>query len=97
MNNSFDYSTALAASNWISESVKGSGPVFLPLQDPAQRLVDAISLSTGLGMSELWMSFSFRGAYTTALADLLSMEKEVCGINGDQSSKSLQHIRRDGI
>lgn len=92
---SFDHSTALAASNWVSESVKGSGSAFSPLQDPAKRLVDAISLSTGLGMSELWTCFSFRGPHATAMSNLVSMDEDACGVEGGHSGKSISPTERD--
>lgn len=53
-NNSFDYSIAQATSKWIVEGIQGCSPHFSPLADSIQCLKDAVALSSGLGITEMW-------------------------------------------
>src|ERR1700722_5313724 len=51
---SFDYSAIQTLASRISDAVKGSSPRLVHLRRHTQALEDAISLSTGLGLSNLW-------------------------------------------
>jgi hypothetical protein len=53
-NNSFDYSVAQATSEWIAEAIQGCSLDFASLADSIQGLKDAVALSCGLGITEIW-------------------------------------------
>jgi len=73
-NNSFDCSVAQAASKWIAESIQGCSRDFLPLVDPARGLKDVVSLSSGLGITEIWSTLSVHRPICASLTDLRSLE-----------------------
>ena len=72
--NSFDYSVAQAASKWIAESIQGCSGDFLRLVDPARSLKDVVSLSSGLGITEIWSTLSVHRPICASLTDLRSLE-----------------------
>jgi midasin len=80
-NNLFDYSAAQATSNWIAESIQGCSTDFLPLQGPARGLRDAMSLSSGLGITEIWSTLSVQRSYHPSLTELRSLENTACNLD----------------
>lgn len=57
-NRVFDYSAAQATSTWILESIEGCSSYFFPLVQPAQDYKDAMCLSSGVGITEIWSNLS---------------------------------------
>ena len=79
--NLFDYSAAQATSNWIAESIQGRSMDFLPLHDPARGLRDAVSLSSGLGITEIWTTLSVQRSRRLSSTELKSLENMACDID----------------
>ena len=79
--NLFDYSAAQAISNWITESIQGLSMDFLPLHDPARSLRDAVSLSSGLGITEIWSTLSVQWSRRLSTTELKSLENMACNID----------------
>jgi midasin len=77
----FDYSVAQATSNWITESIQGRSMDFLPLHDPARGLRDAVSLSSGLGITEIWSTLSVQRSRRLSSMELKSLESMACSID----------------
>ena len=77
---SFDYSVAQATATWIIESTEGHSMDFLPLHDSAQGLKDAVSLSSGLGITEIWSSLCVQRSLcpsSTELKHLDSLARDI--------------------
>lgn len=79
-NDSFDYSVAQATSKWITETLQGSTPEFFHIQGPAQSLLDAVSLSSGLGITEIWSTFMVDRPITSSQTDLQNLENAACNL-----------------
>jgi midasin len=77
--NSFDYSVAQVTSKWIAESIQGATD-FVALEDPVQGLRDAVSLSSGLGITEIWSTLSVQRPFCPSAAELRSLESAAYNI-----------------
>lgn len=88
-NDSFDYSVAQATSKWVAETIQGSTPDFFHLQGPTQSLKDAISLSSGLGITEIWLTFMVDRSTTASRIDLQGLDNAACNIDSMPDGPSL--------
>lgn len=80
-NDTFDYSVAQATSKWIAESIQGCSADFLPLNDPVRSLKDAVSLSCGLGITEIWSTLSIQRPLCSFTTELRALESTACNID----------------
>lgn len=79
---SFDYSVAQAAAKWIAECIQGRSKDFSPLDEPVRGLRDAVSLSSGLGITEMWSTISAQRPFCSCSTELKSLEGVACDIDG---------------
>ncbi|KAJ7086033.1 midasin nuclear AAA ATPase [Mycena belliarum] len=56
-NTHFDYSAVQAISNWLTDALHDCPPEFIQLANHVQALAQAVALSTGLGITEIWSKF----------------------------------------
>ena len=69
----FDYSAVQAITRWITDSVEDCSSAFMSLATQARALSETVSLSSGLGLTEIWSAFyvdELPGSVTTKLGDL---------------------------
>ena len=76
-NDSFDFSVAGATARWLAETLQSSTPEFDPLRGIVQNLTDAVSLSSGLGIAEIWSAFLVEEAAAAGHSDLQLLEQAV--------------------
>ncbi|KAF9464151.1 midasin nuclear AAA ATPase [Collybia nuda] len=75
MKSSFDFSAVQAISKWIIDAVDNCPPPFLPLVTQAQALVDAVSLTSGFGLVDIWSTFFVEGLSALSSTELDTIDK----------------------
>jgi hypothetical protein len=83
-----DYSGIQAVSKWIVDSLKTCSPAFAVVVNHAKALESAISLSRGLGVTELWSLFLLKKIKPTNLTELEHLE------DGVRDLKDISDIQR---
>lgn len=73
-NDSFDFSVAQATAKWLAETLQASILDFHHLRESVQNLTDAVSLSCGLGITEIWSTFMVEDSGAAASPDLQALE-----------------------
>ena len=54
----FDYSAIHVTSQWLSDCFVESRHLFTPVESHVKTLVDLVSLTTGVGLAEIWSRLS---------------------------------------
>jgi midasin len=72
----FDYSAVQAISRWIAGALYECSPIFLHLASHARALEDAVSLSSGLGLTEIWSSFLVHRSLDLPAVELIRFDTE---------------------
>jgi midasin len=75
INSSFDFSAVQAISRWILDDLEDCSPSFLQLAAQAQALSDAVSLSSGLGLIEIWSTFFVGNRSMSTSSELVDIDK----------------------
>lgn len=73
-NDSFDFSVAQATAKWLAETLQASKSDFHHLRESVQNLTDAVSLTCGLGITEMWSTFMVEDSGAAASLDLQALE-----------------------
>lgn len=60
--NTFDYSALHIVSKWLSQSISGAHAHFNAVDRHVTALSEVLSLSSGVGLSEIWSGLSHQGA-----------------------------------
>jgi midasin len=71
----FDFSAVQAITRWITDSVENCSPAFMSLAIQARALSETVSLSSGLGLTEIWSSFFIDELPTSVVTKLGELEK----------------------
>lgn len=75
---SFDYSVAQVTSEWIAEAIQGCSPHFTSLADSISGLKDAVALSFGLGITEIWSTLLIQTPPCSVTTALSSLDSAAC-------------------
>jgi len=75
MSEVFDFSAVQAITRWITDSVENCPPAFIPLATQARALSETVSLSSGLGLSEIWSTFFTDALPASVVKKLGDLEK----------------------
>ncbi|EGN98495.1 hypothetical protein SERLA73DRAFT_110025 [Serpula lacrymans var. lacrymans S7.3] len=75
---SFDHSAVQVISKWMDDALRGSRPAFSRLAHAARLLEDAVSLTSGQGISQIWSTFFNRKASSIPSSDLKRLENAAC-------------------
>src|SRR5262245_42711956 len=88
----FDYSAVQAVSKWITNSLESASPTFSQISNDADSLQKVISLSTGLGMVEIWSRLTVQRSKVTGLAESERLENRVCNLKDVTNSHCLSSL-----
>lgn len=88
-NDSFDFSVAQATAKWLAGTLQASTSDFQHLQESVQNLTDAVSLSCGLGITEIWSTFMVEDSGGARSPDLQALELSCQNMGGAFDGQSL--------
>ncbi|KAG5644766.1 hypothetical protein DXG03_007674 [Asterophora parasitica] len=80
-----DFSALHAACRWIADAVDSSSSTFLVVASRLNELRDTISLSTGLGLVEIWSGFFVDRPLTASSANLDVIEMQSARLKGKEA------------
>jgi midasin len=75
ISDTFNFSAVQAITRWITDSVENCSSVFMPLAMQAHALSETVSLSSGLGLTEIWSAFFIDELPSSAVTKLEVLEK----------------------
>ena len=82
-----DYSSIHAVSNWIVDALKTCSSSFAVVANHANALQSAISLSSGLGIAEIWFTFLPTKVNSTEFTELKHLEDGVRNVKDISKTK----------
>lgn len=88
----FDFSAVHAILAWLKDSLNNHPPSFGPLSIVVQTLNEIVSLSTGLGLIDIWSNFYMRSLPATVRAELKKVEEFSCHMEECTRSLGMQCI-----
>lgn len=71
----FDFSAVQAITRWITDSLENCSSAFMSLATQARALSETVSLSSGLGLTEIWSAFFIDELPTSVVTELGDLEK----------------------
>ena len=77
---SFDYSAVQAISRWIAEALQECSQVFLHVVGHAGALEDAVRLSSGLGLTEIWSALLLDRPLQPLSVELTHLDTGACNL-----------------
>jgi midasin len=75
---SFDYSTVRVISKWLTKTLENCSPHFVSLIGYAKTLEAVLSLSSGLGLFEIWSSFLGNRRAEIAAPEISRLDAMAC-------------------
>ena len=85
-----DHSAVHVASQWLSDTAVG----YVDIESPARTLVDAVSLTTGFGLSEIWSSLSKRPGQDVHVSNLAWLDAKARNSPSTSQGQSSSHRKR---
>jgi midasin len=93
-NVALDFSVVQAITRWINDALNNCPPAFIPLAMQAAALHKTVSLSSGLGLIEIWSAFFTVRPSTTTIAELEHLDKLVASLQQSAEAPSKQNFTR---
>lgn len=96
-NESFDFSALQAICRWITDAVEDCPPAFIQLATQARILSETVSLSSGLGLIEIWSSVFIDKSQTSSTSALEDIEARTLDLKGNKAPGEFGIFSRAGL